>query len=185
MTETMTETITETTTLAGIDAGGLEALAAAAVQDPSVGHKILRTRTVCDGGFRNLTHVRSLDPVVVDEPCALLGEDKAPNPSEIALAALGSCISVGLLANATARGVTLDRIEIELEGDIDISAVWGVGDTPETKIPGFTAVRAHVTLAGDTDADTLAEIERNAMVWSPVVNTFSRPVAFSSSLTVA
>lgn len=35
--------------------------------------------------------------------------------------------SVGLLANATAKGVALRGISIEMEGDIDISAVWGTG----------------------------------------------------------
>ena len=44
---------------------------------------------------------------------------------------------MGLLANATHRGVTLTKIEVTMEADIDISAVWGVGDTPADKVPGF------------------------------------------------
>ncbi|HET6501414.1 MAG TPA: OsmC family protein [Amycolatopsis sp.] len=177
----MSDTITA---LAGIDAEGLTRLSENAKADPSVGKKTLKATTTCEGGFRNLTRIRSLAPVLVSEPCALLGDDAAPNPSEVALAALGSCISVGLLANATARGVSLSKIEVAMEGDIDISAVWGVGDTAEGKVPGFTAVRCAVTLAGDTDAATLEEIKNNAMVWSPVVNTFSRPVEMSSTLTI-
>jgi uncharacterized OsmC-like protein len=102
----------------------------------------------------------------------------------MALAALGSCISVGLLANATHRGVTLSKIEMELEGDIDISAVWGVGDTSDLKVPGFTNVRVNITLAGDTDEATLDAIRENAMLWSPVVNTYRRPVNVSSTLTI-
>ena len=43
------------TRLAGIDADGLRALADGARSDPSVGRKTLKARTVCDGGFRNLT----------------------------------------------------------------------------------------------------------------------------------
>jgi uncharacterized OsmC-like protein len=174
-----------TTALAGIDADGLNRLSEAATKDPSTGKKTLRATTTCEGGFRNRTAIRSLEPVLVSEPCALLGDDAAPNPSEMALAALGSCISVGLLANATARGVTLSRIEVAMEGDIDISAVWGVGDTPAEKVPGFTAVRCRVTLGGDTDEATLQAIKDNAMTWSPVVNTFARPVRMTSTLEVA
>lgn len=92
-----------------------------------------------------MTYVRDLKPVLVGEPPALLGDDSAPNPSEMALAALGSCVSVGLLANATHRGVTLDKITVEMEGDIDISAVWGVGDVPDDKQTGFSDVRIKVT----------------------------------------
>ena len=65
--------------------------------------------------------------------------------------------------------------------DIDISAVWGVGDTPEGKPLGFSAVRCKVTLAGDADEATLKEIHDNAIAWSPVVNTFQRPAKVDST----
>lgn len=177
----MSDTLTG---LTGIDKDGLTDLQTKAIEDPSTGRKTLKAVTSCEGGFRNLTQIRSLEPVLVSEPCSLLGDDAAPNPSEMALAALGSCISVGLLANATDRGVTLTKIEVAMEGDIDISAVWGDGDTPDTKVPGFTEVRCHITLAGDADSDTLDSIRTNAMLWSPVVNTFSRNVTMDSTLTV-
>ncbi|EUA06393.1 osmC-like family protein [Mycobacterium kansasii 732] len=80
--------------------------------------------------------------------------------------------------------MTLTKIEVEMEGDIDISAVWGVGDTPAGKILGFTAVRCRVTLAGDADDETLREIHDNAIAWSPVVNTFRRPATVDSTLTI-
>ncbi|MFT2016943.1 OsmC family protein [Streptomyces sp. 796.1] len=167
-----------------IDAEGLDKLSCNAKADPSTGKKVVRAKTVCESGFRNVTYVRDLAPLLVGEPPALLGDDAAPNPSETALAALGSCISVGMLANATHRGVTLTKIEVEMEGDIDISAVWGVGDIPEGKVLGFTDVRCKVTLAGDADATTLQEIHDNAIAWSPVVNTFRRPAAVGSTLVV-
>ena len=166
-----------------IDAAGLDRLSCSAKEDPSTGKKVLKAKTVCESGFRNVTYVRDLDPMLVGEPPTLLGDDAAPNPSETLLAALGSCISVGLLANATYRGVTLSKIEVALEGDIDISAVWGVGDTPDDKLLGFSAVRCQVTLAGDADEPVLQEIHDNAIQWSPVVNTFRRPASVDSTLT--
>src|ERR1700749_5045180 len=134
-----------------IDAEGLDRLSCNAKADPNTGKKTLKATTVCEAGFRNMTYVRALAPMLVGEPPALLGDDSAPNPSETALAALGSCVSVGLLANATHRGGTLTRIEVEREGDIDISAVWGGAGTPERKHLDFSAVRCTVTLAGDAD----------------------------------
>ena len=186
----MTDTLNALKTLGsvkleGIDAEGLERLSCNAKEDPTTGRRTVRARTVCEAGFRNMTYVRDLAPVLVGEPPALLGDDSAPNPSEMALAALGSCISVGVLANATHRGVTLSKIEISLEGDIDISAVWGVGDTDEDKVLGFTAVRASIALAGDTTDDELEAIGSHAMRWSPVVNTFANPVAVSHAVSVA
>src|SRR6202012_6161656 len=118
-------------------------------------------KTVCETGFRNMTYVRDLAPMLVGEPPALLGDDSAPNPSETALAALGSCVSVGKLANETHRGVTLTKIEVEMEGDIDISAVWGVGDTPDGKLLGLSAVclLANATHRGVTLTKSEVEME--------------------------
>lgn len=165
-----------------IDMEGLSALAEGAKEQPESGRRTLKARTVCEGEFRNLSYIRNQEPVVIDEPCQLLGTDTAPNPSEVALAALGSCISVGLMANAVARGIKLEEISLELEGDIDTSPVWGVGDLSDEKVPGFTAVRVKVHLGADASAEELADLEQHAMVWSPVVNTFRRPVEITSEL---
>ncbi len=165
-----------------IDAEGLEALREKVKEKPEAAKRTLTARTECVGAMLNHTYVRDLDPMVVDEPPNLLGTDTAPNPSEAALAALGSCISVGLMSNATARGITLTEISIELEGDIDTGAVWGTGNTGEDVSAGFTAVRVRTTLKGDASPEELADIEKTAIKWSPVVNTFTNPVPLTSEL---
>lgn len=165
-----------------IDATGLEAMGEKA-REKGATIKTLAAKTVCEEGFRNLTYIRDLDATAISEPPQLLGDDSAPNPSEAALAALGSCISVGLLANATAEGVTLTGITVDMEGDIDISAVWGTGDTPPEKVAGFTAVRMKIGLdSPDASGDTLERIKESAVRWSPVGNTFQNPVDLSAEL---
>ena len=72
-----------------IDAVGLDRLSCNAKADPATGKKTLKAKTLCESGFRNLTYVRDLSPMLVGEPPALLGDDAAPNPSETVLAALG------------------------------------------------------------------------------------------------
>jgi hypothetical protein len=58
--------------------------------------RTLKVKTVLESKFRHLNYIRSLAPHVIDEPPGLLGDDTAPNPSEAVLAALGSCLSVGI-----------------------------------------------------------------------------------------
>ncbi|TLP77091.1 OsmC family protein [Nesterenkonia sphaerica] len=177
--------MSETTAqLVGVDAQGLEELSLKNRENPSQGHKVIRTRTVAESGFRNLNHVRGHQPFLISEPHKLLGDDEAPNPTEFALGALGSCISVGLMANATHRGVRLTKIEVDLEGEIDISATWGTGDLDPEKVLGVSHVRVNVILDGDADRATLEEITDNAIKWSPVVNTFTRPATFETRLSV-
>ncbi len=159
-----------------IDADGLKALADKGKADPSA-TRTVRCRTVAEGKrFRHLNYIRNLPAHVVDEPPALLGDDTAPNPTEALLAALGSCVAVGIQANAVARGYTVHAIEIELEGDINITSVWGAGDL-SSKPLGLTAVRmkARVEADGATPAE-LDDLVAHAAKWSPVLNTVANPV---------
>ena len=110
-----------------IDKNGLEQLIANGKANPKV-IKTLKCKTVAEGKFRHANYIRNLPPYIVDEPPGLLGDDTAPNPSEASLAALGSCLAVGLHANAVHRGWIVNKLELELEGDLNITAVWGTGD---------------------------------------------------------
>ena len=161
--------------LTPIDKGGLDGLIAQGKENPQA-VKTLKCKTVAEGKFRHANYIRNLEPYIVDEPPALLGDDTAPNPSEASLAALGSCVAVGLHANAVDKGWTVEKLELELEGDLNITAVWGTGDLSEKPV-GFTDVRIKV----DMVAQGIDKVEVDALVhhviqWSPVFNTFSRPV---------
>jgi len=168
--------------LSPIDGDGLNKLAEAGKAAPDT-IKTLKSKTVLEGQFKNLNYIRDLEPVVVDEPPVLLGEDTAPNPSEIALLSLGSCLSVGVQANASARGIKLSKLEIDLEGDINITAVWGTGDIDPNKKLGVTEVRAMFTIeAPETTKEELEALVQHAIKWSPVANTYINAVALSGKL---
>jgi len=157
-----------------IDKTGLDGLIAKGKENPQA-VKTLSCKTVAEGRFRHANYIRDLEPYIVDEPPALLGDDTAPNPSEASLAALGSCVAVGLHANAVARGLTVQKLELELEGDLNITAVWGTGDTSEKPV-GFTDVRIKVDMEADCPKEEIDALVEHVIQWSPVFNTFSRPV---------
>ncbi|TAK60092.1 OsmC family protein [Methylobacter sp.] len=163
-----------------IDKSGLADLSEKGKANPNA-VVTLKAKTVCEGQFRNLTYIRNLTPYVIDEPPHLLGEDTAPNPSEALLAALGACLSVGIHANATARNIALSKLELALEGDINVTAVWGVGDLSEQKRLGFSAIRVNISVEGDAPDNVLREIIAHADKWSPVANTLRNAVAVDVS----
>ena len=160
--------------LAPIDKGGLDQLIAKGRENPQA-IKTLKCKTIAEGRFRHLNMIRDLPPYIVDEPPGLLGDDTAPNPSEASLAALGSCLAVGIHANAVAQGITIRSLELELEADINITAVWGTGDVSPKPV-GFDAVRVKVHLDADAPKAELDALVAHARKWSPVANTFSKPV---------
>ena len=166
-----------TSCLAPIDKTGLDALIAKGKANPSA-VRTLKCKTIAEGKFRHLNMIRNLPAHIVDEPPGLLGDDTAPNPSEAALAALGSCLAVGIHANAVARGITIRSLELDLEADINITAVGCTGDTSPKPV-GFEAVRVKVHLDADAPKDELDALISHATVWSPVANTFTKPVALT------
>jgi len=157
-----------------IDKDRLAALGEKGRSDPTQ-VRTVKCRTVTEARFRQLNFVRTLPAHVIDEPPQLLGDDTAPNPSEALLAALGSCLAVGIHANAVARGIELSKIELELEGDINITSVWGTGDTAPKPV-GFTAIRARAYLDAKADREALAALLSHAVSWSPVAGSVRNPV---------
>ena len=129
--------------------------------------RTLRCRTVAEGRFRQMNHVRGRPPFAVDEPSGIPVADPAPQPLEVLLSALGSCLVIGIRANAVARAIALSRLELEIEADVSSAPMDGTGPEPL----GFETVRVAVHLEADAPRDALAALVARAALWSPVANT--------------
>ena len=173
---------TVTTYLRPIDRDGLTAFAEKGRGNP-VARGTNKVHTVCDGQYRTLSYVADHQPVVVDEPLHLFGENTAPAPGEVVLSALGGCLAVGITAVATWKQVRLSRLELKLEGDIGNPAAWGAGgaDVPPPQM-GFQDIRVAVTIEGDASRAELDEIVRQANHFSPVANSMRNPIGFTIGL---
>lgn len=175
-------TETASTYLRPIDREGLLKFAAAGRENPSR-RGINKVHTVMQGQFRSWSYVGDHNPVVVDEPVHLFGENTVPAPGEIALSALGGCLSVGITAVATHRNVRLSRLEVFLEADIGNTAAWGAGGAQrEPAEMGFQEIRVKVLIEGDAPREELDDIVKHANYFSPVANTMRNPVPFRISL---
>ena len=117
-----------------------------------------------------------------DEPPVLLGRNLGPNAVELLLASLGFCYSVGYVANAAARGIELEEMEYELEGDIDLRNFLGISDEER---PGFTEIRAcaRVKARGATEAE-LKELCSYVQQTSPVRDVLANGVPVTTSIEV-
>ena len=62
----------------------------------------------------------------IDEPCELGGSNRFANPQEYLLAALNACMMVGYTALCALQGITLQKLEITTEGDIDLRGFFGL-----------------------------------------------------------
>jgi len=109
----------------------------------------------------------------VDEPAALGGADKAANPVEYALASLGSCQAITYRVWAAQLGVTLDKVEVDVDGGIDLRGFFGVDDRVRA---GFNAVRIRVALSGPETEARYQELAAAVDAHCPVLDLFRNPV---------
>jgi uncharacterized OsmC-like protein len=100
-----------------------------------------------------------------DEPPILAGDDHTPNPVEHLLHALASCVTTSMVAHAAVRGIHIEELESQLEGDLDLRGFLGLSnDVPK----GYTNIRVRFRVKAD--ADNVARLKR-LTEYSPVLNT--------------
>lgn len=120
--------------------------------------------------------------VLVDEPTEFGATDAAPGPVETLMAAVGSCIAATTNANAALMGITLTRLEVALESDLDLHGIFALD--PNVR-PGLGALRTTIRIAGDADATTLRSIAQRGYSYSPVRDTVAKGVAVQPQVEVA
>ncbi len=98
-------------TLNGLRADKIKAITDSMRDDPEVLKGVTgpwKSRVVWQGGFRAKAYMRK-HVVEMDEPEGLDATDAAASAHEQLLSAMGSCLTVGFVLNATKRGVRDSR----------------------------------------------------------------------------
>jgi uncharacterized OsmC-like protein len=119
--------------------------------------------------------------VNVDEPLELLGENTAPNPQELLMTALNACITVGYVAGAAVKGITLENVEIETSGQLDLRGFLGID--PNVKL-GYESLRYVVRIKGNGTAKQFEEIHQNVIRTSPNYFNIAHPVRLDAELRI-
>ncbi len=63
-----------------------------------------------------------------DEPPILAGHDTGANPVEHLLNALAACLTTTIVYHAAVRGIEIEELESELEGDLDLQGFFGLSN---------------------------------------------------------
>jgi uncharacterized OsmC-like protein len=105
-----------------------------------------------------------------DHPTVLVGGGAAPTPVEFLLHAIASCLTAGLVNIASARGITLHRVESTVEGDIDLLGIFGMSDEVRN---GYREIRVHFTVEGDAPAEKLQELVQQSRDRSAVYDVLT------------
>lgn len=131
-----------------------------------------KSRVVWQSGFKTKAYMRK-HAVEMDEPDGLDTKDTAASAHEHLLSAVGTCLTVGYVLNATLRGVKIHDLEIALEGNFTNILKW-TGHAPDGN-PAYSAIKAKAYVRADADEKVLREIWKAAVDGSPVTQTVARP----------
>ncbi len=157
--------------------------------NPDKAQTTWRAKTTWQGGDLSNTHIGSWElggeefaqdfDIMIDEPCELLGTGKHPNPQQVLFAAINTCIMNTFVVNAAVRGIRLEKLEIELEGDIDLRGYLGI-DESVTK--GYEELNFILRVKGDGTREQFEELLEVACNHSPNYYTITHPVPINGRI---
>jgi uncharacterized OsmC-like protein len=140
-----------------------------------------RSRSQVDGFKMGKEQVSRRFSIDIDEPCELGGSNRFANPQEHLLAALNACMMVGYVAQCAVRGIALESLEIETDGEIDLRGFLGIDPSVP---PGYENLRYTVRIKGSGSKEEFAEVHNAVMATSPNFYNVSRPVTLKPTLVV-
>lgn len=180
-----------TNNLNGIDVAALQQFAQGVAEDAGKRHASFNVKTQWKGQTRSVakvsryslageTYSRDFE-IIADEPNELLGQNSAPNPQELLMAALNACMSVGYAANAAMMGIKIHSLEIETDGTLDLRGFLGLDESVN---PGYDEVSFVVRLHTDAPRERVEELHKNVLKTSVNYANFSKAIRMVPTLEV-
>lgn len=177
--------------LNGIDTEALKQVMAQVSEDPSVGKVKFQVTTTWKGVTKSETvvqgyeiggqTVKRIHTFAIDEPIELLGEDTAANPQEYLMGAMNACILNTYVIAAAMKGIKLEKVVMETEGELDLRGFLGID---KNVIPGYKELKYKVRLQGDGTKEQYEEVHQTVVATSPNYYNISRAIELNTELIV-
>jgi uncharacterized OsmC-like protein len=182
---------TEPTVVNGINVDDLFALIDNVKREPAKGKTNWHVTTTWQGQARSRAEIESYEiggetvprrfSIDIDEPRELGGSNSFANPQDHLIAALNACMTVGYVAQCAVRGITLESLAIETDGEIDLRGFLGI----DPAVPqGYENLSYTVRIKGNGTREQFAEVHKEVMATSPNFYNLSRPMVLKPALVV-
>jgi len=122
--------------------------------------------------------VAGLPDLLIDEPPAFGGGNRAQSPADLILSALGSCQGIMYSALASYMDIPLDELEIRLTGDLDLHGLLGLGADKGIP-PGFQSIKFETRIKSSATEDRLKELVDAVESQCPILDTMMRSISVS------
>jgi uncharacterized OsmC-like protein len=106
-----------------------------------------------------------------DFPVQLLGDGKGPTVCEGCMSALAACLTQTMVAHGTSKGIRLDGINIDVEGDVDMRGFSGISSDVR---PGVNQFRVKINIeSSSASKEQLDELRGIGKKFSPAFDTLT------------
>lgn len=166
-----------------VNVHAMEAFAADVAQDENVGKKLktVTGRWVFEDGKPQFTaeleYPGGMQTTETDFAPFMGGSGLKPDPVTYCLYGFASCFAGTFAAIASAEGIQLEKLEITLENEVDLSRSAGVSDRPVTE-----GISATLRVESDATKEKLEDIRRLAEERCPGVYCVTNPIPFTSRM---
>lgn len=129
-------------------------------------------KAVAEGTTLTKVKVKSFE-YEIDEPEFFGGRSLAPSPVDYLLGAVAGCIVAAGTQLAKDMGISLRRLQADVEGVIDSDCFFGI---PTEKRSGFQKITINLTIDSDGTKEQTAYWKQQLMIRCPVIDNLLQPV---------
>lgn len=130
-------------------------------------------------GFQSETTIRDFK-LTADEPVALGGTNKGPNPVELVLGALATCKEIVIKAYALTLGIPVTSVKVHSKGKLDLKGFLNID--AETR-PGFSEVSYQIEIeTPEKDPEKLKQLESLIETKCPVHDIIQNSVKLNGEI---
>jgi uncharacterized OsmC-like protein len=106
-----------------------------------------------------------------DFPDQLSGEGTGPTVCESCMGSLAACLTQTIVAHATSRGIQIDSIDIDVEGDVDLRGFTGISNDVR---PGAQQFRVNMNIKSNkASKEQINELYEIGKRFSPAFDTLT------------
>jgi uncharacterized OsmC-like protein len=109
------------------------------------------------------------------------GDNQAPNPIELLLAAMAACIEAAFYEFAVHEGLTITALTVDVEGTLDLRGLFMLDEVSA----GFKDLRYTFKIQSPDDETRIRELAEKVIAHCPVVDSLIKPTPVSGQITVS
>ncbi|HXY54315.1 MAG TPA: OsmC family protein [Nitrospirota bacterium] len=109
------------------------------------------------------------------------GDNQAPNPIEILLAAVAACIEAAFYEFAMHEGFTINTLAVDVQGTLDLRGFFMLDDVSA----GFKDLQYTFSIESPDDETKIRELAEKVIAHCPVVDSLIKPTQVSGQIKVS